>query len=626
MLATTWADETVTISRQYNSSSDNNPEDIEILIRFKRDVHQARQRAFSEAFFFKTICRYNRFRVQRCLIESAGKIPVENILSSLRSDPRVEWAEPNYSRYPQKLPDDPMFDSQWHLKNTGQSGGIPGADIQAVQAWDITAGNSDVVVAVLDSGINYSHPDIQKNMWQNLGEDWKSGGIPGNNGVDDDNNGYIDDYYGINAANGDGDPMDRWGHGSHVAGIIGAVSNNGIGVSGINWQTQLMALNFLDPEGSVADELECISYILDQIDRGVPVRVVNASFGGSDFSVFEKEAIESLKSAGVMMAASAGNDGTVQDGVNTNYPACYDLENIISVAATDNKDTLASFSNYGFYSVDVGAPGVKILSTYLSESYTSMSGTSMSAPQVSGALALLFATGTPSIMEARERILRGVDQNKYLYGQVFSNGRLNLFKVLTVKLQGPFVFNISPISGSPGSKITITGVRFGNGDSSESYVTFKDLEMEVLSWNDNRIVCFIPDDIDFSLNSAEGVSIRVHNHFGVSNAVFFDIDPYQYFLPFSPSDSTWTSYLLLCNYGLETVSPRIFAGPSNAYVIEPHTEILYPWQMTCKNLKDYDLSGEKNLLWVESKKDISVSILVINTRLGEFTLIPAKHR
>jgi hypothetical protein len=246
----------------------------------------------------------------------------------------------------------------------------------------------------------------------------------------------------------------------------------------------------------------------------------------------------------------------------------------------------------------------------------------MVAPQVSGALALLYAQKPRSVEEARERILRGVDQNDDLSGRLFSNGRLNVFKALTVRLWGPFIFSVFPISGSPGTEVSITGVRFGNGNTSESRVTFGDIEATVTNWRDTQIVCKIPPGNDVS---SDVNAIKVQNAVGVSNSVLFDITPYRYYLPFAPANSPWVSYLILCNYGLETVSARVFAGPSGSYVIAPQTEVLYPWEVIYRNLRDYGLNGEKNLLWVESDKYIGIDLIVSNTQLNGFTIIPAQQ-
>ncbi|MCD6353891.1 MAG: S8 family serine peptidase, partial [Proteobacteria bacterium] len=322
-----------------DTRSDQPLQETEILVRFKAATSHDQRQTFSADLGFKQIRSYDRFRIHRWQI-SKENISMEEALAELRKNPRVEFAEPNYRRYLHRTPNDPMFDSQWHLENTGQSGGTSGADIEAATAWNRTTGSSRVVVAVLDSGIEYTHPDLEGNMWKNSREDWLSADTPGYNGVDDDHNGYIDDYYGINAADNTGDPMDiddgeDGGHGTHVAGIIGAVGNNAVGVTGINWNAGLMALKFfgLGPQsGTVAGIVECVDYILDQKAKGVPIYIVNASFGGSDYSQFEKEAYEALRDQGILLAVSAGNSGADLDSERENFPGSYYLENIINVA------------------------------------------------------------------------------------------------------------------------------------------------------------------------------------------------------------------------------------------------------------------------------------------------------
>jgi hypothetical protein len=178
------------------------------------------------------------------------------------------------------------------------------------------------------------------------------------------------------------------------------------------------------------------------------------------------------------------------------------------------------------------------------------------------------------------------------------------------------------MSGSPGTEITITGVRFGNGKTSESLVKFGDIEATVTNWGDNQIVCMIPQGTD---GQVDGNAIKVHNASGASNAVLFDITPYRYYLPFAPANSPWSSYLILCNTGLETVSARVFTGPSGSYEIAPQTEVLYPWEVMYRNLKDYGLTGEKNLLWVESERDIGVDIIIFAAQPGGFAMIPARR-
>lgn len=289
----------------------------------------------------------------------------------LEKDPLVDAVSLNYVKQLDAnggcggtIPDDPSFDSQWALCNTGQEIlgliGTPDADVDATEAWGIQSGAADVVVAVLDTGVDYLHPDLADNMWVNQVE---AGGIPG---VDDDGNGYVDDMYGIDTGEDDSDPMDIDGHGTHVAGTIAAEGDNGQGTAGISWHAKIMAVKGFKPDGfmDMADELEALDYILDLKLRGVNIVAINASFGCSFcFSDLEKDAIEAAGNEGIAFVAAAGNDGVDID-VEPHYPAAYDSPNIVSVAATNSNDGLAIFSNYGQTSVDLGAPGEIVLSTY----------------------------------------------------------------------------------------------------------------------------------------------------------------------------------------------------------------------------------------------------------------------
>jgi subtilisin family serine protease len=384
----------------------------------------------------------------------AVKLPadmsVTEAISLYSTNLNVISVSPNYFRYArQTFPNDPLFGFLWGMNNTGQTtNGTPDADIDAPEAWELTTGDPNLVIAVVDSGVDYNHPDLAANMWINPGE------IAGN-GIDDDANGYIDDVHGINAINGalsPGDPLDDHGHGTHVAGTIGATGNNSVGVTGVNWNVKIMALKFLapDPEsggafGTTEDEIECLNYIADQADRGQEIVAVNASFGNfSAFFSFEQNAIDNLRQRGILFVAAAGNGDVNGNGVENDellhIPSSYDLPNLISVASTDDTDRLSGFSNFGRRTVHVGAPGENIFSTLLGGTYgpfdTGFSGTSMGTPHVTGTIGLLYArfpvlnpvTDWPLV---RNRILTGGDIDQFLAGRTVTGRRLNAFGSLT---------------------------------------------------------------------------------------------------------------------------------------------------------------------------------------------------
>ncbi len=348
---------------------------------------------------------------------------VERAALRWADDPLVSYAEPDYQLHMlQTRPNDPSFNQLWGMDNTGQTGGTVDADIDAPEAWDTFTGSSSVVVASIDTGVDYTHEDLAANMWVNPGE------VAGD-GIDNDGNGFIDDIYGIDTANDDSDPLDDQGHGTHTVGTIGAVGNNGIGIAGVNWNVQVMALKFLSNTGSglTSDAIDAISYMtMMKTTFGVNIVASNNSWGGSGQSQALEDAIQASIEAGIMFVAAAGNSSNNND-VNPEFPASLDLDGVISVAATDHNDQLASFSSFGANTVDVGAPGVDILSTLPGNSYGELSGTSMATPHVTGAVALLMAhSPAASLEQIKTAILTGADRVGSLTGRTVTGGRLNV--------------------------------------------------------------------------------------------------------------------------------------------------------------------------------------------------------
>jgi subtilisin family serine protease len=325
--------------------------------------------------------------------------------------------------YEAGMPNDPQFADQWALNNLGQNGGKEKADIDALKAWTKTQGSKDVVVAVLDSGVDYTHIDLRGNMWL------RPDNVPE---YTDDELGSFDDLHGFDIGDNVGDPMDDNGHGTHCAGVIGAEGDNGEGIAGINWHVRIMPLKFLGRSGfgSTKAAIESINYAIDRKKHGVNVRVISASWGSTRSSKALGDAIKAAGDAGTLFVAAAGNNGTDNDK-RPHYPSNYDLPNVISVAALDRNDALASFSNYGIKTVHIAAPGKDILSTWLNDQYREASGTSMATPQVSGVAALIVAANPNiSVAKLRERLLKGVDKIDALNGKVASGGRLNAAKAL----------------------------------------------------------------------------------------------------------------------------------------------------------------------------------------------------
>jgi hypothetical protein len=340
----------------------------------------------------------------------------------------VSYAVPNkvytLDKTEQKIPDD-FSPKLYGLHNTGQGWGKADADIDAPEAWKTTTGSrTGPVIAVLDTGIDLTHPDLKNNLWVNTGE------IPGD-GLDNDGNGVIDDVHGYNAFDETGDPSEITSHGTHVAGTIAAEGNNGEGVVGVNWQAQIMPIQIFNEKERAP---------LDSILRGIiyaqknGARITSNSYGAGGEKNLALE--DAFRNSTALHVAAAGNDRSNNDS-SPHYPSDYDIPNMISVAATDSRDNLARFSNYGKESVDIAAPGSEIYSTLPRGRYGTKSGTSMATPHVSGAAALLL-TEYPEMSNAelKERILSRADKLPSLKGKVAS-GRLNLAQMLEIDQVAP---------------------------------------------------------------------------------------------------------------------------------------------------------------------------------------------
>ncbi len=356
---------------------------------------------------------------------------LETRLAALQATGLYDYVEPDFIVTTNATPNDPRYASGelWGLRNLGQDAGTDDADIDAPEAWDLRSSAASVVVAVIDTGVRYTHEDIAANMWTNPGE------IPGN-GLDDDNNGYVDDIYGIDARNLDADPMDDNRHGTHCAGTIAAVGNNGKGVVGVAWQAKIMALKFLGAKGSgyTSDALTCIQYATAN-----GAHVMSNSWGGGGYSQALRDAIAAARTQGILFVASAGNSSANSD-TSPQYPANYQEDNVVAVAATDRNDSLGSFSNYGNGAVEIAAPGVKILSLghTTDDAYVSLSGTSMAGPHVAGALALLKAQfPADTYRQLINRLQRGADQLPSLSGKIQNSARLNLYGALGTSSNRP---------------------------------------------------------------------------------------------------------------------------------------------------------------------------------------------
>ncbi len=339
----------------------------------------------------------------------------------------VEYVEANTIITLNSTPQDPDFSKSWSLHNEGQTGGTTGVDIKAPEAWDINTGSKQIKVAVIDTGVQYDHPDLKNNIWTNPGETGNDsqGKDKATNKTDDDANGYIDDLHGWNFIENNNNVMDKNGHGTHCAGIIGAVSNQ-LGIVGVNWNISIVPVRFLGPDGNgtLEDAISSIEYATK-----IGVNIMNNSWGSSNTSPTMADAIQKASDKGILFVAAAGNYSDDTDKI-PNYPANSTSPNVVSVAAIDHNGNLADFSNFGLKTVHVGAPGQDIYSTWIGSTYKKDSGTSMATPHVAGLAALMLAQKNRPMAEIKSKLLSSVTPLPSLAGKTVSGGIINAFKAL----------------------------------------------------------------------------------------------------------------------------------------------------------------------------------------------------
>jgi len=376
------------------------------------------------------------------VFEPSKNSDIDAVIDKLETLPDVEYVEPNYIikstpieesdpvilNSESTYPNDTYFSSQWGLHNTGNNSGgwwtsgYPGEDINALKAWEIEKGSRDIIVAVIDGGVDYKHPDLKENMWVNDAE------LNGKEGVDDDENGYIDDIYGYDFSDDDSDPMDTRGHGTHCAGIIGAVQNNRIGGCGVMGDVRLMALRFINSygEGQIDDAVIAIEYAIE-----AGAKIISNSWGSYEYLKILKDAITLAKDHNILFIAAAGNDAWDNDSNEPAYPASYKIDNVISVGAFAGSGAAVNFSNYGKKSVHVFAPGKDIFSTYPGGGYKKLSGTSMATPFVAGIAGLLLSHYPDmDYSEVRDRIIKTSVYSSYLAAYSVSRGRVDAYRAL----------------------------------------------------------------------------------------------------------------------------------------------------------------------------------------------------
>jgi len=463
-------------------------------------------------------------KVNTALVQLSTGSSVQAAINRWKAFPEVRFAEPNFIFTANRFPNDPLFNDQYGLHNIGQIPffGLPDADIDAPEAWDITTGSSNIVIAVIDTGIDTSHPDLVANLFVNRGE------IPGNN-IDDDGNGFIDDVFGWNSFGNNNNVTDTDGHGTHVAGIAAAVGNNGVGVAGVSWNATILPIKALDPNGTLASIVGAHNYMFTMQDRGLNIRVSNHSYGGPAFSAIQLALVQEAFRRNIVYVAAAGNNAQNND-ILPNYPSNYDVPNVIAVAASDWNDQLTSFTHFGVQTVDLAAPGDFILSTFPRGlgtvgpqlEYDYLSGTSMATPMVAGAAALLISL-EPSLtaVQTKTLLLNSVDRLPQMAGKLVTGGRLNVRNAIEALPTGAF-------RGVVYEDLNRNGRREANEFGIANAVVFVDL---------NRNGQRDPSE-PFAVTGADG-SYNIVNFHGAGNFVIL-VEPIPGLQPVNPPGGNQT--------------------------------------------------------------------------------------
>ncbi|MGK7910222.1 MAG: S8 family serine peptidase [Synechococcus sp.] len=458
----------------------------QLIVKFRPDVTVKQINRLKAALGASTIDTAFSSRMQLWELRTTS---VKQAVAQYGQFPAIEYMGPNLPVYSSgRVPSDERFGEQWALENTGQTGGTPDADIDASAAWDIRTSTQEILIGVIDSGVDYNHPDLKNNIWVNPGE-------IADNGMDDDGNGFVDDVHGYDFVNDDGDPFDddSEGHGTHVTGTIAAKGNNYVGVTGVNWNAKVASIKFLDENGAgtTFNAVKAIEYA-----STIGVDITNNSWEESGFKPALRDAIAAAGEQGQLFIASAGNIAADSDRQPT-YPGSYGLDNVITVAATDDRDRLAGFSNFGAQSIDLAAPGVNILSTLPGNRYGVLSGTSMATPHVTGVVSLLLAEfPTLSPAEIKQLLLDSVDPIPELADKTVSGGRLNAYKAL-------LGVDAAEIRGTKWDDLDLDGVR----DASESGIANDTIYIDANNngrFDDGELSTITDADGNYSLYVAPG--------------------------------------------------------------------------------------------------------------------------